>query len=556
MPTLDAALTAYDQSIENERERNVYGGPTLQSLLALSPVLQANMTRAFDEGYIDRITLDAAQLDGAGGSYNTRTQTLDVTKASFGGSAALVFVLGHETQHALSLKGEEQPYAERLKQDIAAIQAPYVPAKDDPDDPDKPPRASPHGAPRDYTLAVARYVEGVRGEEAQAHIGGFNALNSYVSRKNGGGVPSARELYEALPGRMDDFIERRGSAPNTTYQLKDGLTRAADGTLAFSPDNVEAMKRHYADKFPGSFGESGLLDYRHQSIHQAWKMVQDSEKDITRAASFDHQRDFYGRRTPDYVPVDNAYKIDFAALGANPGVMRFPSDGVLRTVDTFARNKALDDAHAAPNDPRRAQIDASVDLTADAVRGRDQASRLLREQGVLPSSAKQSVSDFARSVFGSRDPDDPSPNVARAPMQLAQPQVQEPALMTQARAALAGVSGAGELGDRVRFENVAAALALQAQRDGLQQIDSVVPSQPRAGPRSIWRKPRRSPRGTAWTTCVRHCCRRNRRRCWSSRSTNPCRARRRTYRRRKRSNRTRSRACYALLTGRAGHLRA
>jgi hypothetical protein len=56
--------------------------------------------------------------------------------------------------------------------------------------------------------------------------------------------------------------------------------------------------------------------------------------------------------------------------------------------------------------------------------------------------------------------------------------VQEPALMTQARAALAGVSGAGELGDRVRFENVAAALALQAQRDGLQQIDSVVPSQP------------------------------------------------------------------------------
>jgi hypothetical protein len=478
MPTLDAALTAYDQSIQNERERNFYGRPPLASLLALSPVLRDNMSRAFDAGYIDRITLDAAQLDGAGGSYNTRTQTLDVTRDSFGSSAALVFVLGHETQHALSLKGQEQPYAEQLKRDIAAIQAPYVPAKADPGDPDRPPQPSPHGAPRDYTTAVARYVEGVRTEEAQAHIGGFNALTSYVSRKNGGGVPSVRELYEALPGRMDDFIERRGSAPNMTYRLKDGLTRAADGTLAFSPENVEAMKHHYADKFPGSFGDNGLLDYRHQSIHQAWKMVQDSEKDITRAASLDNQRDFYSRRTPDYVPVDNAYRIDFAALGANPGVMRFPQDGVLRTVDTFAGNKALDDAKISPNDPRRAQIDASADLTAGAVRGRDQASRLLREQGVLPSSAKQSVSDFARSVFGSRDPDDPSPNVARAPMQLAQPQAQEPALMTQARAALAGVSGAGDLGDRVRFENVAAALALQAQRDGLQQIDRIVPSQP------------------------------------------------------------------------------
>ncbi len=478
MPTLDAALDTYEDSIADRRERNLYGRATLEAVVVQSPVLRDNLTRAFDAGYINAITLDAAQLDGAGGSYNSRTQTLDVTRASYDNAAALVFVLGHETQHALSLKGQEQPYAERLKQDIAAIQAPYVPAKADPDDPDRAAQPSPHGAPRDYTPAVARYVEGVRAEEAQAHIGGFNALCSYVSRKQGGGVPSARELYEALPGRMDDFIERRGSAPNVAYQMKAGLTRAADGTLAFSPENVEAMKHHYADKFPGSFGDNGLLDYRHQSIITAWKLVQDSEKDITRAASMDHQRDFYTRRTPDYVPVDNAYRIDFAALGANPGVMRFPQDGVLRTVDTFARNKALDDAHVAPNDPRRAQIDASADLTADVVRGRDQASRLLREQGVLPSSASQRVSAFAQSVFGSRDPDDPNPNVARVPVPLAQPQVHEPALMTQARVALAGVSGTGDLGDRVRFENVAAALALQAQHDGLQRIDSVVPSQP------------------------------------------------------------------------------
>lgn len=50
----------------------------------------------------------------------------------------------------------------------------------------------------------------------------------------------------------------------------------------------------------------------------------------------------------------------------------------------------------------------------------------------------------------------------------------DPDLLVQARTALGAVSGTGALGDRVRFENVAAAMALQAHHDGLQQIDQVV----------------------------------------------------------------------------------
>jgi hypothetical protein len=366
----------------------------------------------------------------------------------------------------------------RLKQDIDAVQAPHLPPRVDPDGPEPRVQPSPHGAPRDYTQAVARYVEGVRAEEAQAHIGGFNALVSYVARKNHGAVPTPQDLYEALPGRMGDFIDRRGVSPNETYQMKAGLTRAQDGTLAFTPDNVQAMKGHYADKFPGSFGDNGLLDYRHQSIQTAWKVIQNSEADITHTTSLKHQGDFYTGRSPGYVPVDNAYRIDFAALGTNPAVMRFPPDGVLRTVDAFAGNKALDDLGAPGNDPRRAQIDDSVDLTRNAVRGSEQATRLLREQGVLPSTVGQSASSFFRSVFTERNPDDPVPNRAQPPMQVPQPVVAEPALLTQARDALGRVSGGGDLGDRVRFENVAAALALQAHRDGLQQIDHVVPTHP------------------------------------------------------------------------------
>lgn len=477
MTTLKHALARYQLTVTDLDDRPYYGRETLAAVIEASPALKANIELALRRGDMKGFSFDKAALDGAGGSYDSRTGTIDIPRTSYRNSAEMVFVLGHETQHALSLRGQpEQPYLVQLRRDIDGVQAPHTPPRLDPADPDPRVQPSPHGTPRDYTRAVAHYVEGVRGEEAQAHIGGFNALVSYVARKNGGDVPTPRDLYETLPGRMGDFIERRGVSPNETYQMKPGLTRAEDGTLAFAPQNVEAMKHHYADKFPGSFGDNGLLDYRHQSIQTAWKVIQHSEAEITRAASFAHEGDFYRGRTPDYVPVDNAYRIDFSALGTNPAVMRFPPDGLLRTVDVFAGQKALDDAGAPGNDPRRAQIEDSVDLTRNAVRGSEQATRLLREQGVLPGSFRENASDLFQSAFRSRDPDDPRPNRAQAPMAVPQPVVVEPALLTQARDALGQVSGAGDLGDRVRFENVAAALALQARRDGFDHIDHVLKS--------------------------------------------------------------------------------
>ena len=477
MPSLKQALAGYQLTVTDLDDRRFYGRETLSTIIDASPALKANIELALARGDMRGFSFDKAELAGAGGSYNSQTGLVDIPRGAYRNSAEMVFVLGHETQHALSLRAQpEQPYMTRLKQDIDAVQAPHVPPRLHADDPDPRVQPSPHGAPRDYTQAVAHYVEGVRAEEAQAHIGGFNALVSYVARKNHGAVPTPQDLYEALPGRMGDFIERRGVSPNETYQMKAGLTRAEDGTLAFTPQNVEAMKHHYADKFPGSFGENGLLDYRHQAIQTAWKVIQHSEADITRTASFEHQRDFYVGRTPGYVPVDNAYRIDFAALGTNPAVMRFPSDGLLRTVDSFAGHKALDDIGAPGNDPRRARIDDSIDLTRNAVRDSEQATRLLREQGVLPSTFGQSVSRLFHSAINGHDPDDPVPNRAQAPMQVPQPVVVEPALLTQARDALGLVSGAGDLGDRVRFENVAAALALQAKHDGFDRIDQVLMS--------------------------------------------------------------------------------
>jgi hypothetical protein len=473
MRSLKATLADYQTSVRDLDDRPYYGRETLAMVLESSPVLKANVEFALARGDLKGFVFDSAALDGAGGSYDTRTGKIDIPRTAYANTAALVFVLGHENQHAISLRAQaEQPYVAKLRQDIDAIQAPAIIQGGA----HTIPQPSPHGAPRDYTQAVRDYIEGVRGEEAQAHIGGFNALVSYATRRNHGQTPSLQELYETLPGRMDDFIERRGVGVQATYQLKQGLTLAEDGTLAFSPGNIDAMKKHYADNFPGSFGDNGLLDYRHQSMITAWKIVQAAEKPTILQASAEHYRDHIRGTSPHYAETDHAYKIDFAALGANPAVLRFPPDGVVRMVDTQQQLAALDAQRAPHNDPRRDAIQNSADQTENIVRGREDARRLLRDQGLLSGSASEKMADAlysARHLF-SRNPDDPRPNVALAPAQLPQPVVAEPALLTQARQKLEDTTGTGDLGDRTRFENVAAALALQAHRDGLTRIDQVM----------------------------------------------------------------------------------
>ena len=72
-----------------------------------------------------------------------------------------MFMLGHETEHARSMKGVNYGVT-RLAPAIERIARSDGPG------------------PRDYTDAINAFAERTRAEEGRAHIGGFNAIASYV----------------------------------------------------------------------------------------------------------------------------------------------------------------------------------------------------------------------------------------------------------------------------------------------------------------------------------------------------------------------------------------
>lgn len=464
MSRFEEVLRDYERDIDSEENRKFYGAAVLNSIVEASPLLKANLEQAAASNAINRIALDRARIPGAGASYNSEQRCLDLNSRSFISTESMVFDLGHEVQHALSTRGGVPEYEDRLRQQIADIQQTDIR--------DGRLRPAPVDKPRDYTPAVRDYIEAIRAEEAQAHIGGFNALVSYLTRKNNGQPPSLQELYEALPGRMGDFIERHGSGQRAEYRLKPGLTIGRDGTVALSPDNIEAMKRHFADKFPNVLGDNGMLDYRHDALLYAWKVIQESENRILIHESGYRQRDSIRGVSP-YVQVQGAYKIDFAAVGANPALMKFPPDGIVRMIDTYPEHAHLYRRGLDGRDPDgrgldHQQIDSEADPINTAVRAPADASRLLRAQE--PSMGERMLDRF-RSWFGD---DDAANRHAHQPMRAPELPRGPQTLLDDARRALQPFGAEPEFGDRIRFDNLAAQLAFSAKKAGLERIDKVV----------------------------------------------------------------------------------
>ena len=221
----------------------------LLTVLRDSPVL----TDRFNEAVAQRSLRQILPLANphAGADYEEQTKAIRIplakliapSQASTVGAfhaADLTFVLGHELQHAFNgeaKNGEEEGFradATRLaRSDLV---------------------------PHDYTALVGRRIDADRRNEASAEIAGWNAVVS--SLRNVDASPTLKDIYEAAPGRMLDFIDRSQSFP-FTYTLKPNLTRNADLTLSPTPANVEAMGHNYFDKAPGKtrLGHHGNSDY-------------------------------------------------------------------------------------------------------------------------------------------------------------------------------------------------------------------------------------------------------------------------------------------------------
>jgi hypothetical protein len=299
---------------------------TIKTLFEYSPDLKARTLEVVGDGHLRSYSDHGVQVGGSA-SYHVHDRSIRVGPSldpSRGENIPMekMFMLGHETEHARSLKGVN--YAERT----------LVPAIERLAD-------SPSAGPRDYTPIVAAYVERTRTEEGRAHLGGFNAVASFIMKHH---TPEPgqvlRDLYEAHPARMGDFIAKTSDGVPATYALKPGLTIGDNGLLPYSEQNIAAMKIHYADK--AQLG-AAHMNYRQDSIEFVSGVVKQFEND--RAERRMEDRDFI---------------IDPSRLQAHP-LLGLPEDGRLQAKGAIPILK-LDLSDSLP--PLRPSSAASVPLEA------------------------------------------------------------------------------------------------------------------------------------------------------------------------------------------------
>jgi hypothetical protein len=262
-PTKEEKLEKILKDFEAGDTKATHPGKNLRELLDKSPDLKARILDSVDKGHLEKFALLPAGAN-AGGTYSPDTKTIELpaqflNKSHKDKAAAseLVFVMGHEIQHSFNSTVSDKA-TDAFVKDVEKI------AKGP--------------GPHDYTATVKTLIQNYREDEAGAHIGGFNAISSQVLKDN----PKAglKDLYNANPGRMGDFIERDGKAPAFTYALKPGLTIEADMTLKSSPENVKAMGKHYFDQPPSSarLGTKGNQDYPNYYGEWAVNVINDFEK--------------------------------------------------------------------------------------------------------------------------------------------------------------------------------------------------------------------------------------------------------------------------------------
>lgn len=259
---LDKILTDFE-SANDTRTRTP--GKNLRELLDKSPDLKARIVDSVAKGHLEKFALLPAG-EHAGGSYSPDEKAINLpldglkkARTDKAAAAELVFVMGHEIQHSFNSTASDKAITAFVKDVDKIAKGP---------------------GPHDYTATVKTLIQNYREDEAGAHIGGYNAIASQVLKDN----PKAglKEIYNAHPGRMEDFIDRSGKAPAFTYALKPGLTVDADMTMKDSPDNVKAMGKYYFDQPPSSarIGAKGNQDYPNYYGEWAVNVINDSEKQI------------------------------------------------------------------------------------------------------------------------------------------------------------------------------------------------------------------------------------------------------------------------------------
>lgn len=323
---LEKILTDFEAANDNKKQTP---GKNLRELLEHSPDLKARIVDSVGKGHLEKFEL-LPKGEHAGGSYSPDDKAISLpldelnkagkNKAS---AAELVFVMGHEIQHSFNSTASDKA-TNTFVSDVDKI------AKGP--------------GPHDYTATVKTLIQNYREDEAGAHIGGFNAISSQVMKDN----PAAglKELYNAHPGRMEDFIDRTGKAPSFSYALKPGLTIESDMTLRDSPENVKAMGKYYFDQPPSSagLGAKGNQDYPNYYGEWAVNVINDAEKQALANA-----------KKHDPAAVAPEVKLNLKDIGLDKSLM----DTGLKYTDTSPK-KPIDIAPTVPDGATAAKAEPAL----------------------------------------------------------------------------------------------------------------------------------------------------------------------------------------------------
>lgn len=211
----------------------------LESAIAGSRRLVHAMSASIRAGQLLRLTPLPAQSH-AGGTYDGESKIISIPVRILDPAtrSEMIFVLGHELQHALDNpamgKAEEQFFAAAEM----ATRTDY-----------------------DYTPAIREYLGYQRTNEARANLAGWNALADYIRDTR----PDATLAHLVMMSwRTEDFVTT-ALGPDL-YALRQGLTINPDMSFDLTPTNVEAMGRYYFDKDPAhtGIGYLGTSDYLNQ----------------------------------------------------------------------------------------------------------------------------------------------------------------------------------------------------------------------------------------------------------------------------------------------------
>lgn len=337
--TTDAETRLDEMLAEYERMPKADGKPAdeadgyLRNAIEASPALRRNLVQAIEEDKLEGFTKQT--LPGALAFYTQETGLMSVPSPDHGTPMDLVFVLGHETQHAL----DRNRYLEET----------FFPAIGK--------IAASEREPHDYTGPIGDRIEHSRTAEARAEIGGYNAVISAMQQA--GWQTGADHLARAMPSMSRSFIvpdpAHDGAPALRPYQ------RNADGTLPFTAENVDRLKVVYADTLPASLGPTHIFDYRHNTLLKSLDAIHAGEQqrlrggdvpwmshmpadgaarlpggpgggDVAMIPVTDASKSSAAPAAPAFEPIGR-YHVDFAALGINRAVFRYPSDGMVTVSD-------------------------------------------------------------------------------------------------------------------------------------------------------------------------------------------------------------------------------